>query len=270
MIDDPSAGPGTDPNADLNPNPDPNPDPNADPNADPGTPAPWYLAEGVQGVGDMPDYFKFDKYQNLSEQAKAYKDLESQFGSFTGAPKDGYQVNLSEDVTNAGIEINKEDPLYEEAIKFAGDNQMNQEGFDSMMNLYATAKIADVQALDKYKEDQIAGMDNGQARVNNLIAWGKANLSEELFKGFEDMPTSAEAVLSLEHIIGMTQAQSITPNGGSGSDETISAEELTAMQFEKDEYGNRRLSTDPAFRAKFDDLMKKKHGSQDHNIIVGA
>lgn len=257
-----------DPNADPNADPDPSADPN--PNPDPGTPAPWYLAEGIPGQGDKPDFFKSDKYQFLIDQAKAYPDLESQFGSFTGAPKDGYQVNLSEDVTNAGIEINKDDPLYEEAVKFAGDNKMNQEGFDSMMNLYATAKIADAKANDKYKEDQIAGMDNGQARVNNLIAWGKANLSEELFKGFEDMPSSAEAVLALEHVIGMTQAQSITPNGDTGGDDTISAEDLTAMQFEKDEFGNRKLSTDPAFRARFDDLMKKKYGSQEHNVIVGS
>jgi hypothetical protein len=237
---------------------------------EPGTPAVWNHAEGVPGQGDRPEWFQ-DRYATISDQAKAYKDLETKFGSFTGAPEAGYEINLSEDVKAAGIEINKEDPLYDEAIKFATERHMNQDGFNEMMNLYATAKIADQAAIEQHKTDEIASLGaEGQARVNNLISWGRANLSEELFKGFEQMPESAGAIKALEHIISLTQAAPITPENLNGVGGGISDAELNAMQFERDEHGNRRLQTDPAFAAEFREKMKQRHGSQDHNIIVGT
>jgi hypothetical protein len=41
------------------------------------------------------------------------------------------------------------------------------------------------------------------------------------------------------------------------------------MQFEKDEYGNRRIQTDPDFRARFNKLKIEAWGAEDHNIVVG-
>ena len=67
----------------------------------PAEPAPdaakWYLAEGVAGNGEPPEWFRADKYKTLDEQAKAYVELEKRFGAFTGAPKDGvYKINMPE------------------------------------------------------------------------------------------------------------------------------------------------------------------------------
>lgn len=56
---------------------------------DPNSPDAWVLAEGVQGTGKRPEWFKGDKYGSVADQAKAYVDLEKRFGSFNGAPKDG-------------------------------------------------------------------------------------------------------------------------------------------------------------------------------------
>ena len=56
--------------------------------------ASWHYAEGVPGQGDKQEFLK-DKYANITEQAKAYTELESRFGSFTGAPE-AYEINLSE------------------------------------------------------------------------------------------------------------------------------------------------------------------------------
>ena len=230
----------------------------------------WYLAEGIPGQGDRPDYL-LPRYKTGLDQARGYKELETKFGSFTGAPEAGYEINLSEDVKAAGIEINKEDPLYDEAIKFATERHMNQDGFNEMMNLYATAKIADQAAIEQYRTDEIASLGaEGQGRVDNLLSWGKANLSEDLFKGFEQMPESAGAIKALEHMISLTQASSITPDNLENAGGGISDAELKAMQFEKDEHGNRRLQTDKAFRAQFDEAMKRRYGSGDHNIVVGT
>ena len=49
----------------------------------------YFLSEGIKGAGDMPEWYNPSKYKSVSEQAKAYTELEKKFGGFTGAPKDG-------------------------------------------------------------------------------------------------------------------------------------------------------------------------------------
>ncbi|MFQ6609427.1 MAG: hypothetical protein ACE5D7_01375 [Fidelibacterota bacterium] len=227
-------------------------------------------AEGIPGQGTIPDWFKSDKYATVSDQARAYKELEGKMGAFTGAP-DKYEIVLSQEITERGIEIKEDDPLYEEAIKFATESNMNQDGFNDMMNLYATAKIAENEALENFKKDEIAALGvNGQERINNLISWGKTNLPTDLFEGFEEMPVSAVAVQALEKIISMTRAAPISPDNVNGGKGGVSHEELTKMQFEKDEHGNRRIQTDPAFKARYEKLKGQIWGNDDHRIVVGA
>ena len=229
----------------------------------------WNDAEGVPGQGDAPEVFKADKYANITEQAKAYRELEKRFGSFTGAPEK-YEVKLSEELTSKGFDISKDDPLYEEAVQFAKDSNMSQEGFDNMMNLYATSKLAEQEAYQKIRQQELEALGpRAQDRINNLVSGGKANLSEELYQGFEAMPVNADAVKALEHIIGMTRSAPITANGSTGTSGQISEEEVRNMQFEKDQYGNRRIQTDPEFRAKFRKLSSQVWGNHDHNIIIG-
>jgi len=229
----------------------------------------WSFAEGVPGQGDVPDWFKVDKYGTVADQAKAYKELEGRFGSFTGAPKDGYKVNLSNELTEKGIEIGTDDPLYEEAINFAKESNMSQEGFDNMMNLYAMAKIAEGDALEQHKMMELKSLgDNAQARVDNLDNWGKANLPDDLYEGFKEMAVSANAVRAMEKLVSMSRNAPISPDQikpQSG----ITAEEVRAMQFEKDEHGNRRLQTDPEFRAKFNKLKEQVWGSEEARTIIG-
>ena len=231
--------------------------------------ATWQYAEGVPGSGEPPEYFKSDKYANITEQAKAYRELEKRFGSFTGAPKE-YEIKLSDELTEKGLEISKEDPLYEEAIKFARESNMSQDGFNNMMNLYAMSKLAETEALSNFKSKEIESLGpRGQERINNIAQWGKANLPDDLYEGFEAMPVNANAVKALEHIIGMTRSAPITSNGTNASSGMISEDDLRKMQFEKDEYGNRRLQTDPEFRAKFKKLSSQVWGDHDHNIVIG-
>ena len=44
----------------------------------------FFLSEGIKGVGDLPEWYKADKYKSVAEQAKAYTELEKKFGGFTG------------------------------------------------------------------------------------------------------------------------------------------------------------------------------------------
>lgn len=49
----------------------------------------FLFADGVEGTGETPEWFKSNKYKTVADQAKAYTELESRFGAFSGAPKDG-------------------------------------------------------------------------------------------------------------------------------------------------------------------------------------
>lgn len=50
----------------------------------------YFLSDGIKGTGDVPEWYIADKYKSVSEQAKAYTELEKKFGGFKGSPKDGY------------------------------------------------------------------------------------------------------------------------------------------------------------------------------------
>ena len=107
----------------------------------------WHYAEGVPGQGDKPEFLK-DKYANITEQAKAYTELEGRFGAFTGAPE-AYEINISDQLKEGGIEIDNEDPIMSSAMEFAQDIKMDQGGFDKMIELYAMSKVAEGEALEK-------------------------------------------------------------------------------------------------------------------------
>lgn len=228
----------------------------------------WNYAEGVPGSGEVPEWFKADKYNSIEAQAKAYKDLEGKFGAFTGAPEE-YTISLGEELQERGIEITPDDPLYEKAIEFAKNSNMSQDGFNNMINLYAMAKVAEGEALEQSKVDEMKALgDQSQTRVDNLVKWGRANLSEDLYQGFEDMATSAAAVQTLERLVAMTRSAPISPDamqpqGG------VSAEEVRKMQFELDDHGNRRIQTDPEFKARYQKLRDQVWGSDEHRVIVG-
>lgn len=228
----------------------------------------WSYAEGVVGAGEVPEWFKGDKYKSVAEQAKAYTELEGKFGSFTGAPEE-YGVFVSDELKEQGLEISADDPIMEEAMKFARDSNMNQEGFNQMVNLYAMTQIAEQTAISDAKAEEITALGpNSETRLDNLAKWGKANMSEDQYAGFEEMIQSAASVQAVERLISLTRNAPLSPDTVHSAP-SVSSEEVRAMQFEKDEYGNRRINTDPDFKARYNKLKNEVWGSEDHNIVVG-
>lgn len=241
----------------------------ADPSP-PGDPE-WMLSDKLPGEGSAPEWFKKDKYGTVEEQAKAYKELESRFGGFTGAPKDGdYTVTLSDELQELGIEIAPDDPLYADAVEFAKGTNMNQEGFDKMMNLYAMSRVAESKAAEEFRQDELKALgDNAQARIDNILNWGKANLPDDMLQGFTEMAVSANAVKAMEKLVSLTRNAPIDPNNAAPK-QGVSTEELRKMQFETDEHGNRKLSTDPEFKKRFQKLANEHWGTEDHRVIIGS
>ena len=230
--------------------------------------ASWHYAEGVPGQGDKPEFLK-DKYANITEQAKAYTELESRFGSFTGAPE-AYEINLSEQLKEGGIEIDDTDPIMSAAMEFAKNSDMGQEGFDKMIELYAMSKVSEAEAMASFKADELKSLGNsGQARLDNLNSWASSNLPEDMVEGFQDMATSAAAVQTLEKLVAMSRSAPVNTNDNPAPG-GVSEEEVNKLAFEKDEYGNRRMATDPAFRKKVEAMQAQLYGSEDHRVVIGG
>jgi flagellar hook protein FlgE len=220
----------------------------------------WNFSETIKGEGEKPEWFKSDKYKTVADQAKAYKELEGKFGTFTGSPEEFEPVELSEELREMGIEINKDDPLLEKAVEFAKESNMSQDGFNKMIQLYAETMAAENMALEDYKKEQIKALgNNAESRINNLGLWGNANLPQEILPAFQQLANSADSVKVLERLVSMTQKAPISNDSSKAVGNTTEAE-LKAMQFEKDQYGNRRITNDPEFRARFQKMQAAFYG----------
>lgn len=233
------------------------------------TPAEWSFADGIAGEGEVPEWFKADKYKTVSDQAKAYKDLEGRFGSFTGAPETYADVELREELKEMGIEIAKDDPLMGKALAFAKDSNMNQDGFNKMVELYAETMAAESMAMENFKQEQLAALGpNGTTRINNLNAWASANMSADMIEGFQGLATTADNVKTLERLVAMTRSAPVNANESTPAT-GITETEIHEMQFAKDEHGNRRIHTDKAFGKKYREMRDRFYGTEDHVVTIG-
>lgn len=229
----------------------------------------WSFADNIKGEGEKPDWFKDSKYKTVSAQAQAYNELESKFGSFTGAPE-SYEVSLSTELSEKGMTIDAEDTMVVQAMEFAKASGMNQEGFNSLINLYGEVELSRTAADEEVRTQEMQALGStAEKRIGNLQQWGKANMSADMYEGFESMAQTAQGVVALERLVAMTRsapmdAGNLTPAGNG------SAEELQALQFAKDEHGNRLINTDPTHKAKYEAMKSAVYGEGEHRVIVGS
>jgi hypothetical protein len=131
----------------------------------------------------MPEWYKADKYKSVSEQAKAYTELEKKFGSFKGAPKDGYVLPENAD---------KEDALVQELIKVGSESQMSQDGFNRLYEL-AMAQAQVTQEVSV--ENELAKLgDDANSRIKTVETFMKTKLGES-YEDARNLVNSAESVM---------------------------------------------------------------------------
>jgi len=231
-------------------------------------PEEWYLREGIKGEGDRPDYFDA-KYKTVEEQAKGYKELVSKLGAFTGAPEGGYKLQISDAAKEAGFNIETDDPLFSLATDFAKEKQMNQEGFDDMVDVYAQIRTAEAKLQEEYVADQVKELGpRGQERIDDLKKWGAGALAEDMQEGFQSLFSSAANIEVGEQLVAMLLEKGTNPGAGLDVDGHTEAD-VQAMQFEKDENGNQRIRTDPEFRKKYEELSNKVRGTHEARQMIG-
>lgn len=226
-------------------------------------------------TGDRPEWL-LDKYATegksisdaTNEQAKGYKELAGKFGNFTGAPEN-YEVKISEELSEQGVKLADDDPMLVDAMKFAKESNMSQEGFAGLVNLYATQQLAEHKADEEFKQEQIKSLGPGaESRIKNINQWAGKNLDAETVTSLENMASNPEAVKAIERLISMTRSAPVDVDESTNSS-GATKEDVAAMQFEKDENGQRRINTDQEFNARYKKLRNEVYGTEEHMQMIG-
>ena len=208
----------------------------------------YFLAEGIKGTGDTPDWYKADKYQSIAEQAKAYNELDKKFGGFKGAPKDGYAVV-------EGVE--SDDELWKELVAFGERTNMSQDALNDAWDLMSAQEQA---VAEVTQEAEIAKLgENAGQRIKNVEGFLKNNLDAETYTKVQDLVTTAESVELVEMLVKATAPTKLPIDGGEHPTGMTWAD-IEAEMFKKDERGNLLRSTDRNHEAKIQKMMKEFGG----------
>ncbi len=211
----------------------------------------WSYAEGVGGEGDAPEWFNGEKYKSVSDQAKGYSELAQKFGSFTGAPE-AYEFALSDELKEKGVELDKENPLVAQFTEMAKEANMSQDMANKLVNMFVESEFAAGADSEEAEDARIAQEmkalgDNAETRVKNINSWANANFDAEMVAHIEEATSTAGGVKAVEALIAKTRNASLV-NDDVKETSAADLEEIKKLQFEKDDNGNRRMATDPAFR----------------------
>jgi hypothetical protein len=213
---------------------------NAEPTLDQGE---YFLAEGIKGAGETPEWYKSDKYQSVAEQAKAYTELEKKFGGFKGAPKDGYTAP-------EGIE--SDDALLTELTEFAKDTNMSDEAFGRAWELLSAQEQA-VEEVTQEMEMQKLG-DNATQRLKTVEGFLKNNLDADTYSAAQELVTTADSVALIEMIVKATMPSKLPIEGGEHP-QGLTWADVEAEMFRKDDKGNLLRSVDINHERKVQQMM---------------
>lgn len=187
----------------------------------------WFWSDGVEGAGEAPEWFDSKKYKSVEDQAKGMKGMRKILGDFTGAPKD-YKVEISDEIKSKGIEVDVESPLYKQFTELAKQSQLSQEGFDKIVNMYlqnVVEEMPDSEEIQAAYEEEIKAI-GGEEKLEELNAWGKNNLPEDLYHVFRDKIVTAEDAKLFMHIRDKMTRSQIPANAHT---QTITNDDLLKM-----------------------------------------
>jgi len=210
----------------------------------------YFLTEGIKGSGDSPEWYKADKYKSVAEQAKAYTELEKKFGSFTGAPKDGY----------SGPEgIESDDALLQELTEFASKTNMSQEAFGEAWELLSAQSGA---AETVSREQEIAKLgDNAGERIKNVEGFLKNNLDSTDYDQVMNLVTDARSIELVEALVKATSPVKLPIDGGH-SPTGMTWSDIEAEMFKKSGDGQLLRSIDVNHERKIQKMMQDFGGTK--------
>lgn len=148
----------------------------------------WFWDEGVTGQGDKPEWLK-PRYKSVSDQAKAYGELEKKLGEFKGAPKDGYKIEEIEG-------LNKDDPMISHFMDTFKELNLSQQGFERVVQEYLQLENHKVESnLDE--ELKKLG-SNANDRVQQTFRWIDGTFKDDVSETIKSWMVSAKDIEAVE------------------------------------------------------------------------
>lgn len=216
----------------------------------PTAPSSWKWGDDVEGSGDKPEWFKDSKYTSVSEQAKAYAELEKRFGGFIGAPKEGYQ--LSEE-----LGLDSDDPSIKAVLDVLGKSNASNEMANELLSTYIQASKEQAQ-IQINKEMELLG-SNADYRINAIKEFASSSVPQELQDTFNSMVTSAKGVEVIEALMKKAQGSTVAPERVTAP--KVDASSLREMMYAKNEHGQLKASVDPEYKKKVDKAYQDYYGT---------
>lgn len=143
-----------------------------------------------------------DMNEAVSEQAKAYVELQKQFGGFTGAPEE-YDFSMPEGIEG---EIDTELPLFGEFTEWAKNTNLSNDKANELFGMFVSYQnsMQEQFATDFNAEKEKLG-EQADQRIGNVAQWASANLDAQDMETLESMTMSADQISLIEKLIGKTR-----------------------------------------------------------------
>lgn len=220
--------------------------------------AEWYVADGVPGVGEKPDFFNDKTFKTLSEQAKAWGELRKKLGEKGGAaPDDGkYEINLPEEYKD--ISLQEDDPLLQKWKDVATKQKFSNDQFNAGIQMW----VDYLKSFEESKRTEFEGAIkelgiDGESKLTELKSWFDNNFSDVMT--FDEYKSSLTSPKLLKVIMEMKSKNIGMPTIGSNESEASSLDRdyfVGAMKREKG-YG-----INMTYTKKINDLFKKYMAEQ--------
>ena len=218
--------------------------------------SPWAYAEGINGDGDKPEWFIDSKYKSVADQAKAYPELASKLGGFTGAPEE-YELSMPDGIEG---EWATDDPMLSNFQEWAKESGLNQDRFTELLHMYVQN---DFENQSQNREQEVKSLgDNAKERLQNIDDYARANLSEDEYAGILQATTTAAGVKAVEALIAKTRGYKI-PDANDAVDTGLSHSDL------RQKMADPRYGSDPSYRKEVDALYERKFGKEPQRQTIG-
>lgn len=235
----------------------------------------WSWGENLPGSGTIPPWFKTDKFKTISEQAKAFGDLETKLGpaaELLGAPEGDYVMpKLPEGITG---EWDAEDAMLKQFIVTAKEMGLSQAAFDKVAVSMASLLASEEAAAEAGITDALAALGtNSAARIEAVDSYLVATLGQDGWKSLQDaVGTDVKAYLALEGLVakasGDAQLSSLPGKQGPGFTKSdIEAEQYKLFPEDHRLAGKSMYEHDKEHRAKVDGMWKELFPGEDRQEV---
>ncbi len=193
------------------------------------------------------------KYDSISSWEDGHKELQKSYTQKTQEYKEAMKGFPGSPEAYELSEGTESTPRIEALEEWGKDNGLSNDALNSIISM---DQEASQKATEAYVAEQKEALGkDADTRLTNISDWARATFGEESMETFNGMITSAKGVELFESAMKTMQGTAPAP---AQAPQAVSKESLKEMRFAIDKNsGERRMSVDPTYRARVEQLEKE-------------